>query len=125
MGKNSGTTPRNFRGALGVVEMTAAVATYTDAREGFATALRRWAGDCKSACKRIARAADCSPRTVENWLAATNGPNYEGLLGLLAESDEVFYEVMRRAGRLPEAQRLDQLRRVEEMLRTISKDAAE
>lgn len=116
---------RKKRDESGKGSMTAAVASYHDARMGFAEALRRAYGNCKSACKEIARAADCSPRTVENWLSANNAPNYEGLLGLIAESDEVFHEVMRRAGRLPEAQRLDQLRRIESMLRTIERDAAE
>jgi len=116
MDKKSVGIPSNFREEKERYPMTAAVATYTDAREGFAQALRRWAGDCKSACKKIARAADCSPRTAENWLAATNGPNYEGLLGLLAESDEVFYEVMRQANRLPDADRLAKLKKLEEVL---------
>lgn len=105
------------------LRMTAAVVPYTNVREGIADACRRAWGNYKSAAKEIARAIDCSPRTAENFLAARNAPNAEGLVALMRESDEVFYTVMHLAGRLPEAERMAKLQRVELMLQEFGEAA--
>lgn len=125
MRKTASAITRNCRGEQGRAAMTAAVVPYTDAREGIAEACRRWAGNCKSAAKTIARAIDCSPRTAENLLAARNAPNAEGLIALMRESDEVFETVLHLAGRMPDAERLRRIRQLETMLKTIDRDAAE
>lgn len=125
MQKTASAFTRKMREEHGGREMTVAVVPYTDAREGIAEACRRWAGNCKSAAKTIARAIDCSPRTAENLLAARNAPNAEGLIALMRESDEVFHTVLVLANRMPDAERLRRVQQLDAMLRTIDREAAE
>jgi hypothetical protein len=65
--------------------------TYPDLVGGF---LRQRFGMLRGAEKRLARMAQCSPRTTENWLRGACAPGGEHLLNLMAECDELAAEVM-------------------------------
>jgi hypothetical protein len=86
-----------------------------------------WAayGNCRSAAKSIARAADCTPRGAENLLSGKNSPNAYGLIGLMRESDEFCAAVLELAGRGDLAKKVELAAKVDAMLRLVNAEAAE
>jgi hypothetical protein len=105
--------------------MTAAVVSRYDVAQVFADTLRQAYGNCKSAAKMVARAADCTPRGAENLLAGRNAPNAAGLINLMRESDEFCITVLELAGRGDLARKVEVVSKLDAMLRTIERDAAE
>lgn len=67
--------------------------------ERLADALRRQWGDQRSALKVVASKVGAGVHTAKKWFAAENAPSAEYLIKLMAESDEVFSEVMAMCGR--------------------------
>lgn len=65
-------------------------AQYSDV---FFDVIRRRYGPLKNAAKLLARAAGCSPRTAENYLAGTHAPSGDKLINLLADCQELADEI--------------------------------
>lgn len=61
--------------------------------------LRRLFGNTRHAAKRLARMTGANDRAVRNWMDGANGPHGKHLIQLMRESDEVFAEICRMAGR--------------------------
>ena len=73
------------------------------ARDPLADAMRA----AFSSAKGLARAAGVSTRQAENLRAGASLPSAQGLIALMAESDEVFAAVCRLAGREEAIRRAD------------------
>ena len=54
--------------------------------------------------KALARDANVSPRTAENWLAGNNAPDGESLLNLFARCDGLFDAVARAIEEIKQCQ---------------------
>ena len=75
--------------------------------------------------KTIMGWTSASERTVKGWIAGTNGPRGEHLIGLIRSSDVVMLRVLSLAGReVLDAHQLaalrDPLRRISELLDSLS-----
>lgn len=79
---------------MSVLELTA---FQTSTR--IADALHRQWGDQRSALKVVAGKVGAGVHTAKKWFAAENAPSAEYLIKLMAESDEVFSEVLQLCGR--------------------------
>ncbi len=52
----------------------------------------------KHAAKLLARDANATPRTAENWLAGTNAPSGENLINLMRRCAALRHEINRLVG---------------------------
>ena len=87
MEKSGGATGRKIRGRI----MTAMAGTW-DVNHTLADALRGLGA------KLIARKAQTTPRTAENWLAGENGPGWRATVAMLND-DELCARLLEAAGR--------------------------
>lgn len=69
-----------------------AIAGTWDANTSLAAALRGFGA------KILARKAQTSPRTAENWLAGENGPTWKNTVAML-QDDELCARLLKAAGR--------------------------
>lgn len=69
--------------------------------EEIAACLRRSIANSRETAKHVANRVGTTQRTVQNWLAAANGPTGAQLIELIAQDDEVYARVLELAGRAP------------------------
>lgn len=68
-----------------------------------AGALRRGYGRLASMAKVIADRTERNERTVKGWLDGASAPDASSLVALMRDSDDVFDEICRLAGRDPDS----------------------
>lgn len=109
MEKSFGGIVRKIQGA----RMTAFAGTF-DANLSLASALRGLAA------KWIARRAQTTPRTAENWLAGENGPTWRATVAMLND-DELCARLLAAAGRQDLARHQETIAALKAALRSESK----
>lgn len=90
-----------------------------EVQSAITAALRRAYGRMQSPVKRVARAAEANEKAARNWWEGQNAPDATNLIALIAESDEVFEEVMRLAGRADDAKKALALAALAEIARKL------
>lgn len=69
--------------------------------EEISSALRASITRTRESAKHVALRVGATPKTVQNWLGARNGPTGAQLIELIAQDDEVYARVLELAGRAP------------------------
>lgn len=124
MSKTAGPNARKNHGTKHAMNAAALPLDSRTVAERMAEALRRGYGHAKSAVKEIGRATYANDRSAQNWWEGRCAPNAADLIELMRDSDEVFDEVCRMAGRADSAQ-IDRIRAELDALRVVIERARE